>query len=114
MKSFLRWVETTEGSPALSEPQNEKGEGGMRLAKIVENRIKAMIRNLGPEEMKKGSEQEIIAAIADCVSKMGGQAPQQNQAPANDQAAAPASQEAQPQQPQAMNPVASGNTPGNL
>lgn len=116
MKSFLRWVETAEdGSPALSEPQDKKGEINMNLAKVVENRIKSIIQELGPDGDRKGSPEEILAAIADYVGKMGGN----NKEPAQQQQQAPQDQALQgnptaSNQGMQMNPVAAGNIPGNM
>lgn len=124
MKSFLRWVEDTaelEGSPALSEPQDKKGEGNMSLAKVVENRIKSIVNELGPDQQKKGTTEQIYAAIADYVGKMSGgakQPPQDNQAqpqPPQDSQAQPA--QGNPpasQQGMVMNPVATGNNPRGI
>jgi len=118
VKSFLRWIETEE-FPSLSEPQHKKNEANESLAKVIENRIKSIIVDIGPQGGKnqKGTEQEILAAIMDCAKKMSGggeqpaQAAQSQQQPGQDAAApggAPAAPAApdQGQPPQAMNPVA--------
>jgi hypothetical protein len=114
MKSFLRWIESEE-FPGVSEPQHKKGEDNESLSKVVENRIKSIILDLGPDGKNKGTREKILAAVADCVKKMGvgneqqGQQPQGNQgAPAdpNNQGGAPAATQPQGQPQQAPSPVA--------
>lgn len=120
MKSFLRWIETEE-FPSLSEPQHKKNEANESLAKVIENRIKSIILDIGPQGGKnqKGTEQEILTAIMDCAKKMSG-GEQSNQAAQGQQqagtgetsggapaaAAAPAGGMPAQDQQQPMSPVA--------
>jgi hypothetical protein len=67
MKSFLSWMESEE-TPALSEPQDKKGEGDMNLDALVERRMKSMIEELG---RKGNATKQILSSVGKYIGKMG-------------------------------------------
>lgn len=76
MRSFLRWIESEEAA-GISEPQHKKGEDRMRLKEIVGKRIKSTVADL--IGMGKGSEEEVLGAIASVAQEMMGNDPQNQQ-----------------------------------
>jgi hypothetical protein len=81
MIPFLKWIE------AVSEPQDEAGEGSLDFEKVVEKRLMEMIDKIAMDKNK--NRQDVIRVVKDLVNSVGNQ-PQ------------PGQQQGQGQQPQAQ------------
>lgn len=69
MIPFLKWIE------AVSEPQDEAGEGSLDFEKIVEKRLMMMIDKIAMD--KNRNRQDVIRVVKDLVSTVENQQQQQ-------------------------------------